>query len=119
MKKSELKQIIREEYQTVTGKPISMLTEESIITKILYMFLGPKVKKDINKLKKTPELQDLEQQAKIAVKELEAISNKLDRAYERRKQYAAQFKDLGIDIDPWSSPEEFLENLRKARKGKK
>ena len=67
MKKSELKQIIREEYQTVTGKPISMLTEESIITKILYLFLSPKVKRDIKKVKNSSEYMELERQAKLAV----------------------------------------------------
>ena len=46
MKKSRLEQIIREEYQLVTG---NMLTEESIITKILYLFIAPKVKKEIKK----------------------------------------------------------------------
>ena len=104
MKKSQLKHIIREEYQTVTGKPISMLTEESIITKILYLFLSPKVKRDIKKVKSSPEYIELERQAKMAAKELEAITKKLERAYKDSDAAIKSMQSAGIKITTDMSP---------------
>ena len=98
MKKSQLKQIIREEYQTVTGKPISMLTEESIITKILYLFLSPKVKRDISKIKKSPEYIELERQATLLAKTLEPINKRLDRIYNNRIELEKEAKKYGIKV---------------------
>ena len=106
MKKSQLKQIIREEYQTVTGKPISMLTEESIITKILYLFLSPKVKRDISKIKNSPEYIELEHQAKLAAKEMEAINKKLERAYKDSDKNIKDMQKAGIKITSNMSPKE-------------
>jgi len=81
MKKSELKTIIKEEYTTSKSK--SMIVE-SIVEKMIALFLTPKINKEVKKYKKTPEYLELERQAKLAVKELEVISNKLERAYKDR-----------------------------------
>jgi hypothetical protein len=108
MKKSDLKQIIREEYKTVTGKSISMLTEESIITKILYMFLAPKVKKDINKLKKTPEYKEYEKQAKIAVDSLEQISARLSRVQKAREEAIDAAAAAGVKYKPGMTYDEIM-----------
>ncbi len=108
MKKSDLKQIIREEYKTVTGKSISMLTEESIITKILYLFLSPKVKRDIKKVKNSPEWIELEQQATMAAKNLEAINKKLERNYKDQDASIKSMQKAGIKITADMSPKEKL-----------
>ena len=94
MKKSKLKQIIREEYYNVTGKHVIM--EESLITKILYLFLAPKVKRDVNKIKKTPEYIELERQAKLAADELETISKKLERVHDAQIELEKDAKKHGI-----------------------
>ena len=95
MKKSQLKQIIREEYHNVTG---NMLTEESIITKILYLFLSPKVKKDIEKVKNSPEYIELERQASLLAKTLEPINRRLDRIYNDRLELEKDAKKYGIKV---------------------
>lgn len=105
MKKSKLKQIIREEYQNVTG---NLLVEESIITKLLYLFLSPKVKKDIAKVKNNPEYIELERQAKLAAKELDAINKRLDRDYPKWKAKEAAAKKAGV---PWSKSVDYYYNL--------
>jgi len=94
MKKSRLEQIIREEHNAVHGKKI--ITEESLITKILALILSPKVKKEVAKIKKTPEYIELEQQATLAIKELEAINKKLERVYADRVDLEKEAKKIGI-----------------------
>jgi hypothetical protein len=106
MKKSELKQIIKEEYQKMNKNNKSILTEESIITKILYLFLSPKVKRDVNKIKKSPEYIELEQQASIAAKSLEAINKKLERAYRDQDTNIKSMQKAGIKITTDMSPKE-------------
>lgn len=104
MKKSRLEQIIREEYTNVNGKGLIM--EESLITKILYLFLSPKVKKDIVKMKKSPEYIELERQATLAVKELEAINKKLERAYKEQDANIKSMQKAGIKITADMSPKD-------------
>jgi hypothetical protein len=108
MKKSELKQIIKEEYQKMNKNNKSILTEESLITKILYMFLAPKVKKDINKLKKTPEYKEYEQQAKIAVDNLEQISDRLSRVHRAQEDAIDAASKVGIKYRPGMTYDEIM-----------
>lgn len=103
MKKSKLKQIIREEYQNVTG---NLLVEESIVTKLLYLFLSPKIKKDISKIKNSPEYIELERQAKLAAKELEAINKRLERSYKESDATIKSMQNAGIKITANMSPKE-------------
>jgi hypothetical protein len=108
MKKSELKQIIKEEYQKMNKNNKSILTEESIITKILYLFLSPKVKRDIKKVKNSPEWIELERQAKLAASELEAINKRLERAYKDQDTNIKSMQKAGIKITADMSPKEKL-----------
>lgn len=103
MKKSQLKQIIKEEYKQVTG---NMLKEESIITKLLYLFLSPKVKRDIKKVKNSPEYIELERQAKLAANELDAINKRLERAYTKSDKSIKDMQKAGIKITSDMSPKE-------------
>ena len=106
MKKSELKQIIKEEYQKMNKYNKSILTEESIITKILYLFLSPKVKRDIKKVKNSPEWIELERQAKLAASELEAINKRLERAYKDQDTNIKSMQKAGIKITADMSPKD-------------
>lgn len=112
MKKSELKRIIREEYQTITGKPIFMLTEETIVSKVIALILKPKINKEVKKIKNTPEYIELERQTKLAVKELEQISNRLEREFESQEKIISGAKKLGWNLKSWSNTQELLDQIK-------
>lgn len=86
----------------------SILTEESIITKILYLFLSPKVKRDIKKVKNSPEWIELERQAKLAASELEAINKRLERIYSNRLELEKDAKKYGITVKPGMTFDEIM-----------
>ena len=111
MKKSELKTIIKEEYKTLTGK--TLMNEESLATKIMYLFFAPKMKKDVAKIKKTPEFQELERQAKLAVKELEVITKKLERRYDDQQDVIKKVNKLGWKLKPWDNAQDLIKQVKK------
>jgi hypothetical protein len=92
MKKSDLKQIIREEYKTVTNNSLS----EGIVDKLIQLVLSPTINKKVKELKTTPEYIELEQQAKLAVKNLEAITDKLVRVSKKQDRLESEAKKLGV-----------------------
>jgi hypothetical protein len=93
MKKSQLRQIIKEEYKTVTGK--SSITE-NIVSKLITLILKPKIDRNVKELKNKPEYIELEQQAKLAVKNLEAITDKLVRVSKKQDELEKEAKKLGV-----------------------
>lgn len=109
MKKSKLKQIIREEYYNLTGK--TMITE-GIVEKIIAMFLTPKINKEVKKIQGTPEYKELEQETKKAVKELELVSKRLERAHSERQDIIAKAAKLGWKLKPWNNMEELLDQVK-------
>ena len=93
MKKSKLKQIIREEYQNVTG---NLLTEENIVDKIISLILKPKINKEVEKIKNTPEYIELEREAKLAIKNLEAMSKRLERIADEQSELEKKAKSVKV-----------------------
>lgn len=95
MKKSRLKQIIREEYQTITGKS---LLKEDIIDGLIKLFLDPIILYKARKLSQDPEWIELRRQAKIAAEEMETKSKNLELIIKRReeeRQLLAKNKSTG------------------------
>ena len=82
-----------------------MLTEESLITKILYLILSPKIKRDIKKVKNSSEYMELERQAKLAAAELEAINKRMERSYESAKK---AYEDAAKKGYKWKSSPEYM-----------
>jgi hypothetical protein len=70
------------------------------------MFLSPKVKRDIKKVKNSPEWIELERQAKLAASELDAINKRLERAYKESDKSIKDMQKAGIKITSDMSPKE-------------
>jgi hypothetical protein len=93
MKRSELKSIIKEEVNRA-------VLIEGIIDKLLMLFIGPKLQRDINTLKTSTEWKELMQKVKVTADEIETIQNRLKSEVERCKKLNAQAKRLGLKQFP-------------------
>lgn len=72
MKRSRINQIIKEEVE----RGILM---EGILDSLIMMFIKPKLKKDIKKLKNSPEWIEMELKTKLYQKEIESYNKQLER----------------------------------------
>lgn len=91
MKKSRLKQIIREEYQNVTHKNI---ISEGMLDLILKLIFGGQIKKAVEKLKNDPELIDAALEVDRAIKDYNDTRSRYER--KNREKYKLGRKILGI-----------------------
>ena len=88
MKKSELKQIIREEYTSVTKHPIN----ESILDSIIKLVLGGAIAKKAQELKDDPEYKELEKRVKQFQKEMELQGKRIKRIPLDKNRYIKPYK---------------------------
>ena len=94
MKKSQVKQIIKEE----VARAKSNLMTENMISDFLALLLQPKVNKEIAKYKSTPEYKELEREIEQAKKKMERAAAKLNKVANEKEKMAKDAKKLGIDI---------------------
>ena len=88
MKKSELKQIIREEYTSVTKHPIN----ESILDSIIKLVLGGAIAKKAQELKDDPEYKELEKRIKEFQKEMELHGKRIKRVSLDKNRFVKPYK---------------------------
>ena len=88
MKKSELKKIIKEE----VDRHIIM---EGLIDSIIMMFLSPKIKKDVNKLKGSPEWKELMQKINTTRDEIDMYNDRFEKYLKLMKRDELEAKKHG------------------------
>lgn len=89
MKRSELNKIIKEEIERE-------LVMEGIIDSLLMMFLSPKIKRDVKKLKNSPDWKELVQKINTTREEMEMYNKRFEDYLEREKENAEWFKKRGM-----------------------
>ncbi len=100
MKRSKLIQIIKEE----VNREIII---EGIIDKLLWLFLSPKVKKDVSKLKGTPEWKELVQKINTTRDEFDFFNKRFEKRLEDCKKMVTRSKKMGYDIGDCSDLEKY------------
>ncbi len=91
MKRSELIQIIKEEVKRE-------VMIEGIIDSLISLFLSPKIKKDIKKLKGSPEWVELVRKLNATREEMEMFNNRFEDSLSRLKKSEAAAKKAGIKL---------------------
>jgi hypothetical protein len=125
MKLSKLKSIISEELNKI-GHPIT----EGLLEKILTLVLSPKVRRDAEKIKNSPEWKNLQARMKQSVENLKALEKEAaglvkssEDLYKQAKTYGYKFSS-GLsheakmaELDRWNKDLEA--KLRKTKPTKK
>ena len=106
MKRSELNKIIKEEIERE-------LVMEGIIDSLLMMFLSPKIKRDVNKLKGSGEWKELVQKINTTRDEMEMINKRLEKYLDDCNKTVAQYKKKGIKLKGCSDIDATLQKTRK------
>jgi hypothetical protein len=88
MKKSDLKQIIKEEYTALTKQPIN----EGIVDSIIKLVLGGVIAKKAQELKDDPEFQELEKRVKQFQKEMELQGKRIKRVSLDKNRFIKPYK---------------------------
>jgi hypothetical protein len=109
MKRSKLIQIIKEE----VNREIII---EGIIDKLLWLFLSPKVKKDVDLLKGSAEWKELVHKLNTTRDEMEMYNNQAEEYLKRCKERVAAAKKQGFKVSNCNDLESGLMSDRKRRK---
>jgi hypothetical protein len=89
MKRSELIQIIKEEVKRE-------VMIEGIIDSLISLFLSPKIKKDVKKLKGSPEWIELQQKLKLIKGDMEMFNDRLGVYLKKCEEDAKWWKSRGM-----------------------
>jgi hypothetical protein len=104
MKKSELKKIIKEE----VDRHIMM---EGLIDSIIMMFLSPKIKKEVDVLKKSPDWKELIQKINTTRDEMEMWNSRFEKYLAQCKKEVAAAKKMGIKVKDCSDLEKWKRDI--------
>jgi hypothetical protein len=91
MKRSKLIQIIKEEVKRE-------IMIEGIIDSLIALFLSPKIKKDVKKLKGSPEWIELVHKLNATREEMEIYNKRFEDSLDRLKKSEAAAKKAGIKL---------------------
>jgi hypothetical protein len=105
MKLSKLRSILTEEISKYNTNPV---ITEGLVDKLIALVLAPKVRRDADKLKRSPEYQALVAQAKQALEGLEVVNKQLEQAYRRREQLEKEAERYGIKLKPYATTDELV-----------
>lgn len=94
MKQSDLKRIIKEEIDR------ELTLNEGILDSLIMMFLSPKIKREANKLKDSPDWKELMQKMKRNKEEIEMYNDRFEKALKKCKEEQAKSKKLGLKVYP-------------------
>jgi hypothetical protein len=90
----KLIELISEQYNSKLKR-----LHENILTDMMTLILTPKLKKAMKSLKADPEFKELEQQIKKSKEALDAITKRLERNLEKRKDLVSDMNKSGIKVD--------------------
>lgn len=106
MKQSDLKRIIKEE----VNRELMM---EGIIDSLVMLFLSPKLKRDVDKLKGSGEWKELVQKINSTRDEMEMINKRLEKYLDNCNKTVAQYKKKGIKLKGCGDIEAMVQHARK------
>ena len=100
MKRSKLKQLMQE----VTEE---LIISEGIIDSLIMLFLSPKIKKDVNILKNSPDWKELIHKINTTRDEMELWNDRFERYLAQCKKEVAAAKKMGIKLKDCSDLEKW------------
>jgi len=89
MKRSEIKKLMQEVKE-------ELIISEGIIDKLLFLFLSPKIKKDVDKLKNSPDWKELVQKINTTRDEMEMYNKRLEKYLKDCEENAKWFRKRGL-----------------------
>ncbi len=89
MKREEIKKIIKEETE-------AFLIGEGLIDSLVSLFIAPKLKKDIKKLKNSPEWKEWMQKIKSTSQEMEMINDRMEARLKYYDELEKNADKLGL-----------------------
>jgi uncharacterized protein (UPF0335 family) len=111
MKLSKIKSVIAEQLSK-SGKPIT----EGLLEKILVLVLSPKVRRDAEKLKNSPEWKNLQARLKQSVENLKGLEKEAENLVKSSEDLYKQAKTYGYEFSTKSSHEQKMAELQRWRK---
>lgn len=111
MKLSKLKSIISEELNKI-GHPIT----EGLLEKILVMVLSPKVRRDAEKIKNSPEWKNLQARLKQSVETLKSLEKEAEGLVKSSEELYKQAKTYGYEFSGKTSHDQKVSELQRWRK---
>jgi uncharacterized protein (UPF0335 family) len=111
MKLSKLKSIISEELNKI-GHPIT----EGLLEKILTLVLSPKVRRDAEKIKNSPEWKNLQARMKQSVENLKALEKEAEGLVKSSEDLYKQAKTYGYEFSGKTSHDQKVAELQRWRK---
>jgi cell division protein FtsL len=101
MKQSDLKRIIKEE----VNRELMM---EGIIDSLIMLFLSPKLKRDTDKLKNSPDWKELVQKINSTREEMDMYNKRLAKYLVDYNKIAADAKKKGLKVKTNSTIEDLI-----------
>jgi len=86
---------------------------EGILSSIISLFLEPKVKKDAEALKKSPEYKELIRQIEVSTKELNKLTDRLKRRIEDHQENIESMQKAGIKVKSGMTPDQMWNAYKK------
>jgi uncharacterized protein (UPF0335 family) len=111
MKLSKIKSVISEQLSK-SGTPIT----EGLLEKILLLILSPKVRRDAEKLKNSPEWKNLQARLKQSVENLKGLEKEAEDLVKSSGELYKQAKTYGYEFSSKSSHEQKMAELQRWRK---
>jgi uncharacterized protein (UPF0335 family) len=111
MKLSKIKSVISEQLSK-SGNPIT----EGLLEKILLLILSPKVRRDAEKLKNSPEWKNLQARLKQSVENLKGLEKEAEDLVKSSDELYKQAKTYGYEFSSKSSHEQKMAELQRWRK---
>lgn len=105
MKRSKLTEIIKEEVKR-------HFIIEGIVDSLVMMFLSPKVKKDVDKLKNSPEWIEIVHKLNTTRSEMEMYNKRAEEYLKKCKELEAQAKKQGYKISNCDPLEKSLKKTK-------
>lgn len=128
MKSSEIKKLIKEEvvFQQIEAVDLFIIEtyhnfinkftlNESMLASLIAFFLEKKYRKKAEKLKNSPEYKDLLLQMKVSADSLNAVTDRLKKAIDKKEALEAEARSMGIQIKPFSSIDDLKAQFNSAR----
>jgi uncharacterized protein (UPF0335 family) len=111
MKLSKIKSIITEEFSK-RGKTLT----EGLLEKILLLVFSPKVRRDAEKIKNSPEWKNLQARMKQSVENLRALEKEAEGLVKTSEELYKQAKSYGYDFSSKASTDQKTAELQRWRK---
>lgn len=121
MKSSEIKKLIKEEvvFQQIEAVDLFIIEtyqnfinkftlNESMLASLISIFLDKKYRKKAEKFKNSPEYKDLLLQMKVSTDSLNAVTDQLKKAIDKKEALDAEARAMGIKTRPFTTVDDLI-----------